>query len=146
MMPNRGGPERTWKRVRTSWSASVCREDSISQMGVVHLWALKIIARGGEEATQLCLSFSCILLLFFLPESFLPFSDRYLKMRAFTLGQWWHRDRKPTGPKVVARLKISLCMQLPDVCLLLPMPSLPCAMVAEQGWGDELWLLCWQHG
>lgn len=45
MMPHRGGPERTWKRVRTSWSASVCREDSISQMGVVHLWALRIIAR-----------------------------------------------------------------------------------------------------
>jgi len=107
------------------------REGSSSQMGVAHLCGLKTMARKRRERGNSTLSLFFVLsLAFCLPGSFLPLSGRHSKMRVFTLSQWWHRDRKLTGPKVVARLKISLCMQLPHGCLLLPMPSLPCALVS----------------
>lgn len=122
------------------------RDGSSSQVRVPHFCGLKTIAGKRRERgnSTLSLLFQLSLIFFCFWEAFSPSATGTWKW-AFTLSQQWHRDRKLTAPKVVARLKISVRAEVlwPDGCLQLPFPM---QWQTEQDWGEKLCLLCWQHG
>lgn len=124
------------------------REGSSSQMGIAHLCGLKTTARKRRERGNSSLS-----LIFLVCFCFFSFLDAFSHSLTGTW-KWGNSLWASGGTGIGSWQDQMLWLRWRSICASsyqmdaysFPCLSFPAQWRAEQGWGDKLCLLCWQHG